>query len=675
MKRERNILIAAGMSLVLVGLLAFGSVGTASAAPMYWSGPGTWDDGATSNWGAAPGGPYASPWAGGSDAHFEGDANTVTVDAAGIASVNAITFDVDGYTIGGGTITLTGAGGVITTGAGTDIIISTIAGAVGLTKTGAGTLFLGTAGAYTGTTNVNDGALQLSTGNDLASSTVIVVDGLNSAIKGRDSLDLGASRDDFFLGTDSTPHSLTIQSGGSLNNIRAMYIGTTATSNGNTVLVTDPNSNITNDRFKFSGAVNGGSDNFWVGQAGSNNIVTIANGAAVTIIKGNGANSNVIGKDVGADNNQLIITGAGSSFYGTAPMDVGSGGSGNSMTVSAGGYWKAQRLAIGINGSNNSVLVTGAGSYAYMTPSSNTVFTVGLNAGSSGNSLTVADGGEASFTSTRDNRLFAIGASDGADNNVVTVTGAGSALNLSHTKLAISLGGRVSGAANVVTDSTASGNHLDISSGASAALTPVYLLGVGSAINLGDGTGISTARMEAGHVNTVPGISLMKADSRLNINSGRLDANTGGLLVSGPGEVDLLGAASVATELANTISSVIGGIGSLTKEGGGTLTLSAANTYAGDTTVYGGTLSLANSYLADGSGVVIAGGAVIDLTHSDIDEIAALTVGGVAKFGTFAGGSDTWITGTGSLYVVPEPATLGLLALGATAVFRRRRRA
>ncbi len=66
---------------------------------------------------------------------------------------------------------MTGAGGNITTGAGTDEIDSAIAGGVGLTKNGAGTLVLGGANTYAGDTTINAGTLQIGSPTALSSSS------------------------------------------------------------------------------------------------------------------------------------------------------------------------------------------------------------------------------------------------------------------------------------------------------------------------------------------------------------------------------------------------------------------------------------------------------------------------------------------------------------------------
>jgi autotransporter-associated beta strand protein len=105
--------------------------------------------------------------------------------------------------------------------------------------------------------------------------------------------------------------------------------------------------------------------------------------------------------------------------------------------------------------------------------------------------------------------------------------------------------------------------------------------------------------------------------------------------------------------------------GGLTKLGNGTLTLSGLNTYTGDTKVDAGTLSLAQDYLADNSAVWIANGAYLDLSHGLVDTVGALYLDGVAQGpGTYNAGNCSYITGTGSLHIVPEPSMLALLACG-----------
>jgi autotransporter-associated beta strand protein len=72
-------------------------------------------------------------------------------------------------------------------------------------------------------------------------------------------------------------------------------------------------------------------------------------------------------------------------------------------------------------------------------------------------------------------------------------------------------------------------------------------------------------------------------------------------------------------------------ITSITKEGAGTLTLSGANTYTGDTTVNAGTLSLSSDFLADAADVYLATGSMLDLNFASTDTIDELFFNGAAQ--------------------------------------------
>ena len=118
------------------------------------------------------------------------------------------------------------------------------------------------------------------------------------------------------------------------------------------------------------------------------------------------------------------------------------------------------------------------------------------------------------------------------------------------------------------------------------------------------------------------------------------------------------------------------GDGGLTKLGGGILTLLIQSTYTGDTDVQAGVLSVGHAYLDDASSVSIAAGAQMDLNHGDTDVIFGLTFGGVGQGpGIYnSGNSGGFLTGTGSLQVIPEPATMGLLMFGGLGVLLKRKR-
>ncbi len=181
----------------------------------------------------------------------------------------------------------------------------------------------------------------------------------------------------------------------------------------------------------------------------------------------------------------------------------------------------------------------------------------------------------------------------------------------------------------------------------------------------------------------------------LNLNGGTLKAagNTAAF-------VDLGGASQVVNVLAGgavidtngfnvTIPQALlngGGGGGLVKNGAGTLTLSGANTFTGDITVNGGTLSVNSAFLSSGADVSLFNGSVFDLGFSGTNSISMLFINGAAQvIGTYGaiGSGATYqlasFTGTGLLDVtasaIPEPsafAAFGGLAALAFAGMRRR---
>lgn len=88
------------------------------------------------------------------------------------------------------------------------------------------------------------------------------------------------------------------------------------------------------------------------------------------------------------------------------------------------------------------------------------------------------------------------------------------------------------------------------------------------------------------------------------------------------------GPATVTGELAGVVS----GSGGLIKSAPGILILSnAGNSYAGDTTIVQGTLSLTNPFLSDLADVFLATGTTLNLNYSDTDVIDSLFINGESQ--------------------------------------------
>lgn len=108
-----------------------------------------------------------------------------------------------------------------------------------------------------------------------------------------------------------------------------------------------------------------------------------------------------------------------------------------------------------------------------------------------------------------------------------------------------------------------------------------------------------------------------------------------------------------ATDLTVNVPVVNGG---LTKGGPGVLELTGANTYAGDTSVTGGTLRFASPTLADGADVYLAAGTVLDLAFVGADVIDSLFIGGASM------AAGTWgAEGSGATFTTPLISGTGIL--------------
>lgn len=235
--------------------------------------------------------------------------------------------------------------------------------------------------------------------------------------------------------------------------------------------------------------------------------------------------------------------------------------------------------------------------------------------------------------------------------------------------------------------------------------------GVGNAVTLGSSGNGSATLVTTGSVTSLP--------NNITVASG-----TGGTLLLGSthtgtttstysGTITLNDNLSITSvkDVGGTVAftNVISGAGAVTKVGSGSVTFSAANTYTGNTTVSEGTLNLAATgelrfkiQNANASSQLLGSGTanldglfrldVSALTDAagtwNLVNVGTLTetfggtfnlafVGG-ATFtnqggGTYTSGNWTFTTSDGNLTLIPEPATMALLALGGCTILVRRR--
>lgn len=217
----------------------------------------------------------------------------------------------------------------------------------------------------------------------------------------------------------------------------------------------------------------------YVGREGHGNSMVVSGGGQVQ------SDISHIGYEDGADGNRVVVSGE-NSVWRSGGLNVGLGGSGNSMWVEDGGRVIGSYGSIGHReGSDgNAVVVTGAGSVW----SNRNLLAVGDSG--AGNALMISAGGKVY------NGLAFIGKESGASNNVVQVTGSGSEWKSSD-KLAVGFygsgnvlevadGGRVEASSVVVGEIGSDGNRVLVS-GEGSTLKVLSTGGSGSAATVANG--------------------------------------------------------------------------------------------------------------------------------------------------------------------------------------------
>ncbi|MEI6676208.1 MAG: autotransporter-associated beta strand repeat-containing protein [Verrucomicrobiota bacterium] len=484
------------------------------------------------------------------------------------------------------------------------------------------------------------------------------------------------------VGSGSAGNALLLVNGGTMatNSTRSLSIGN-STFGGNRVTISTPGTKASPSLWIW-----GNNCQFNMGVSSSNNCLTVSNGAYLYQSSTNGINTCTIGTNAGANSNSITVTGTGSTIDRSGALgstiNVGAAGDGNGVTISAGGLVKPRRWVVGANGGdNNFVLVTGSGASSTINDTTNSLFEIGSVSGSDGNYFSVEAGGLFSFSGTGNSRNFSIGR-DGS-NNYLKVSGTDSTMTVgwavgANNSLPVGVGGFVTGV-GTITDG-GSGNYLEVSNGGAVTLTTsLYVLGVNSVVYLGNGSATGTLTVGAatgGSSAYSAGIYLKNASGRLNFNGGRLIAATNGELVSGAGQIQLDGPACFSTGQADsTVATSITGSGTLTKEDGGTLTLSGSNSYTGDTVIQGGVLRVGTAGALPANSKVILAGGTLDLNGQSAT-VKSLMVSGtntVIDFGTAAGSNtlrltDGAVTGwTGNLRVLNFDMANDRLFFGASA--------
>jgi autotransporter-associated beta strand protein len=151
-------------------------------------------------------------------------------------------------------------------------------------------------------------------------------------------------------------------------------------------------------------------------------------------------------------------------------------------------------------------------------------------------------------------------------------------------------------------------------------------LTMNSQVNINGGAVLRSTSIDQGNV---AGVTTL--NTKVNWTNGTIGNITGSDLTINRVSLVLAGSSSFdidATSTGSSINSVISGGGSLAKSGAGLLTLYAANTYTGNTTVNVGTLALGASGSIDNStNIVVAGGATLDVSAVSFAVSAGRSIG------------------------------------------------
>jgi autotransporter-associated beta strand protein len=365
---------------------------------------------------------------------------------------------------------------------------------------------------------------------------------------------------------------------------------------------------------------------------------TISLGSATSVLNLGG---NVTGRPIFAGAGTINFSSSGNSpltnpRFNAAAMNQTSGSvslAGSSTSGNWIGYSAGRSANYTISGSGTLNLNGSGGAY----------LGVGRSQGANNSTLTVLTGGTVNIGTTGDGNLYL-----NQDN-----TGATTKLDVQGGNFTIGTGATTNALVFFRAGGTASKTALMTQSGGLATINGIQF---GGASGTYDATALATLQLSGGtnYIGTL-GIALGSGASALpytnRLQGGTLAASANWssslnmALGTNGGGVTLQAAESGGTARDITLSGILsddGAVnGTLTKTGAGTLTLSGANSYTGDTTINAGTLALTGGgTLANTPNLTVAGGATLDVSTPT----TALTLGGTQILKVSATGATTGAT-------------------------------
>ena len=564
--------------LAIVGLiLAPGAQGQ-----QYATGTFTWDNGITPAWSAVSGGPYSSDWTSGGNAILEGTPGTVNVAATG-ATAHSIVFNTNGFLIQSNTLTLATANPTITDGSGfTNTISSVLAGTAGLYTMGLGTLNLSGANTITGTIVVSNGVANIS---NWGATTVGVLD----------------------VGYGNNNTAVLNITGGTLNfGANAITLGNAGT--GQTAIINQSGGTVSYT--SGSGLLNGNG-------AGRTCTYNLSGGTL------SGYSSSTIGVMLGVNasgNATFNLSGSGNLAMGKSALQLGRADSSKAgCTVAynqSGGTATFGTLVIGGGSGSTSTTATFIVTNGTFVATNFTVLV-----GASSSSAMMDLGGPAQVT------LPAFPTPTGTANLTLDFT-------TGYLSPLVASGSYLSGLTHVYL--TTNGANFNVASGNNITVAQALQNAPSEAGTLTK-TGIGTLMLTG--ANTYTGMTTVSAGS---LDLGGTSQTLGPVtLISGVITNGTLTGTSFAAQ-SGTVYAILAGSGAvLNMTGPGTLTLLAANTYSGPTTVTAGELCGVTGGSCNNSSITFAPGAGVATTNA----VIVTTAGG-----QWTCASLTNTAGTGAIY-------------------------
>lgn len=584
------------LSLAYAGNNVVMTVGSVTAPQnLIWAGGlggNAWDINNTANWNA------------GAEKFFDEDA--VSFTDAGVANS-----PVDlGATVMPGSVIVDSTGAYEISGTGK------ISGTTGLTKNGSGTLTLSTANDYSGNTVINGGTFKVGTsgaipggsgkGNVGLTAGTLDLNGFSQTVNnlaGGGTIDntfsaaatltVECSAPSVFSGViQNTGDSLSVTKAGAA----ALTVSGASTYSGVTTVAGSGVLNI-------NSATAIGAGNLLMSGGSFGN----TSGAAITLANGNTISNDSVRDIVFEGANDLSTTGL--LTYDSTRRSVVTNGGGK-LTVG------------GIAGSAAAILVkNGTGTFEVAGPANTNVNGIEVR-----NGLMIMSGSANTYGGTSNIGVNGIGTRIGTRIGTLRATASGA---LGTSTVNIGPGGNDATATLELSGGITLGNAISLPARTNPETGICNLSGANSLTN--------TITLNSGGVWWVfasdAGTLTLSGTPALTVGN----AGTRTAVLKGSGNIQVTGVIQ---------DGVAGAVLNLQKEGGGTATLSAANTYTGNTTVLDGSLVInQDDVLADASTVTLASSSSLSLTHNGTDQVGTLIIGGITQ------PNGTYTFGTGKLKV------------------------